>query len=245
MLNDLLPKKSTWYFALPLLGQVADDFDTWLSRQGYRRCTRRQQVRALVRIDRDLRRRGHREWASVRQADLDACWRQYHGRDPRAAATIRGLGRFLQEHALLPAVPSAVTRVEMLAKIYGAALDDLRGLAPLTIRQHVTTAEQFLRHLDYQLVPERLATLTASDLEAFVGGAGKRLSRPSLQHTVARLRSFLRFLASSGKVPAGLDRQIDTPRVYRQEHLPRSLPWSTVQALLQKIGLLAEKCHIA
>jgi integrase len=32
-----------------------------------------------------------------------------------------------------------------------------------------------------------------------------------------------------------LDRQIDTPRVYRQEHLPRSLPWPTVRRLLQSI----------
>jgi integrase/recombinase XerD len=235
MLNELFPKKSARYLALPLLGQVADDFDTWLSRQGYRRCTRRQQARALVRIDRDLRRRGHRQWQSVRQADLEGCWMRYRRRDLRAAATIRGLLRFLQEHALLPAVPPAVTRVGTLAKIYGAALHDLRGLAPLTIRQHVTTAEQFLRHLDYELTPERLAALTASDVEGFVGEAGKGLSRASLQHTVARLRSFLRFLASSGTVRPDLDRQIDTPRVYRQEQLPRSLPWPTVRALLHAI----------
>ena len=56
MLNDLFPRKSTRYCALPLLGPIADDFDTWLSEQGYRRGTRQQQACALVRIDRDLRR---------------------------------------------------------------------------------------------------------------------------------------------------------------------------------------------
>lgn len=64
---------------------------------------------------------------------------------------------------------------------------------------------------------------------------GKRLSRATLQHRIAQLRGFLRFLATNGIVRPGLDRQIDTPRVYRQEQLPRSLPWPTVQGLLQCI----------
>ena len=38
-----------------------------------------------------------------------------------------------------------------------------------------------------------------------------------------------------GEVPVGLDSQIDTPRVYRGERLPRSLPWATVQAFLASI----------
>ena len=38
-----------------------------------------------------------------------------------------------------------------------------------------------------------------------------------------------------GRVPHGLDRQIDTPRLYRLEQLPRALPWDTVKALLRSI----------
>ncbi|MDP2625382.1 MAG: tyrosine-type recombinase/integrase [Candidatus Rokubacteria bacterium] len=148
---------------------------------------------------------------------------------------MRGLLRFAQERWLLPPTPVAITRVTALAHIYEAALQDLRGLAPGTIRQHGTTAAQFLAHLDYQVAPERLAGVTASDVEAFVRETGKRLSRASLQHTVAQLRGFLRFLASHRRVAPDLDRQIDTPRVYRQEHLPRSLPWPTVRRLLQSI----------
>lgn len=235
MLNDLFPRKSARYCALPLLGPIADDFDTWLSGQGYRRGTRRQQARALVRIDRDLRRQGHRQWQRLRSANLEACWSRYRRRDPDMAATVRGLLRFVQERSLLPPVPAPVTRVTALANIYGAALQDLRGLAPVTIRQHATTAAHFLAHLGYQIAPERLAGLTAADVEAFVCETGKRLSRASLQHTVAQLRGFLRFLASHGLVRPDLDRQIDTPRVYRQEHLPRSLPWPTVRRLLQSI----------
>ncbi len=235
MLTELFPRKSTRYSALPLLGPIADDFDTWLSEQGYRRGTRRQQACALVRIDRDLRRQGHRQWQSVRSANLEACWSRYRRRDPDTAGTVRGLLRFAQERSLLPPTPVAITRVTALANTYEAALEDLRGLAPGTIRQHGTTAAQFLAHLDYQIAPERLAGVTASDVEAFVRETGKRLSRASLQHTVAQLRGFLRFLAFHRLVRPDLDRQIDTPRVYRQEHLPRSLPWPTVRRLLQSI----------
>jgi len=170
-----------------------------------------------------------------RQADLDACWMRYRQRDPDTAGTIRALLRFLQARSRLAVTPPALTRVGTLAKSYGVALEDLRGLAPGTVRQHVITAAHFLTHLDYELGPERLAALTASDVEAFVRRAGKRLSRASLQHTVAQLRGFLRFLASSGVVRPGFDRQIDTPRVYRQEQLPRSLPWPTVRRLLDSI----------
>jgi integrase/recombinase XerD len=63
-----------------------------------------------------------------------------------------------------------------------------------------------------------------------------RLSRASLQHTVAQLRSFLRWLGAQQRVPSGIHTQIDTPRVYRQERLPRALAWNTVSALLRSIA---------
>jgi site-specific recombinase XerD len=235
MLNELFPRRSCRFVALPLLGAIADDFDTWLSTQGYRRSTRRQQARALVRIDRDLRRHGVRPGTTWKQAELDACWRRCHLEDPDVGGTIHALGRFLQARSQLVLTPPAVTRAATLAKIYGIALDELRGLAPRTIRQHVTTATDFLTQLGYELRPERLREFAASDVEAFIRGAGTRLQRASLQHTVAQLRGFLRFLASRGLIRAGFDQQIDTPRVYRQEQLPRSLAWPTVQRLLRSI----------
>ena len=50
---------------------------------------------------------------------------------------------------------------------------------------------------------------------------------------VNRLRGFLRFLAMDGRVADGLASQIDTPRLYRLEKLPCSLPWEIVRALLR------------
>ena len=72
-------------------------------------------------------------------------------------------------------------------------------------------------------------------MEAYIKQAGKRLCRASLQHDIAALRGFLRFLATDGRTPTGLDRRIDTPRLYRLEQLPRALPWDTVMLLLRSI----------
>jgi len=63
---------------------------------------------------------------------------------------------------------------------------------------------------------------------------GRRISRQSMQHCVARLRSFLRFCHSNSLLAQPLD-AIDTPRVYRDELPPRALPWRIVTGLLRSI----------
>ena len=127
------------------------------------------------------------------------------------------------------------TLPDVCVDAYAATLRDLRGLAPSTLRQHRRTARDFLTHLAYDHAPAGLAAVTAQEVETFLRCAGARLSRASLQHTVAELRSFLRFLATQGGAPRGLDLQIDTPRCYRLEQLPRALPWATVRAFLAAI----------
>jgi integrase/recombinase XerD len=56
-----------------------------------------------------------------------------------------------------------------------------------------------------------------------------------LQHEIAAVRGLLRFLSTDSRVRTGLDRQIDTPRLYRLEQLPRALRWDTVTRLLKGI----------
>jgi site-specific recombinase XerD len=89
--------------------------------------------------------------------------------------------------------------------------------------------------LAYETSPSCLNALSRGDLEAFVRVASQRRGRESLQHVVARLRSFARFLGGRGDAPPGLETQIDTPRVYRGERLPRCLPWETVRSFLSSI----------
>jgi integrase len=57
----------------------------------------------------------------------------------------------------------------------------------------------------------------------------------SLRHIVATLRAFLQWRHARGLLAEPLYQQIDTPRVYRGERLPRAIPWEQVQALLASI----------
>jgi site-specific recombinase XerD len=118
-----------------------------------------------------------------------------------------------------------------LSEEYARHLRDVRGFAASSISHHRYTARCFLNHLDVRKVP--VSSIQPGEIEAYINEAGKRLSRASLQHEVAAVRGLLRFLAADGRCPAGLDRQIDTPRLYRLEQLPRALPWQTVTALLR------------
>ena len=242
MLSDYFPRAHRSYTSLPLLGSLADDFHTWLVDRGFRRASRKRHLGALWRIDRTLRRRGRRQWSDVTHQDLEVCWRQSRRRSRNDPATIRCLQQFVEQEAWLsPPEPKPPSRVETLTSAYAAMLADLRGLAPATVHQHATTAAAFLDHIAYEAKPSRLAGLAARDSEAFVRRAGARLSRATLQHTVARLRSFLRFLAGRGAVRPGLDQPIDTPRTYRLEQLPRSLPWETVHDFLRSIDRTTPK----
>ena len=147
---------------------------------------------------------------------------------------MRQLDRYCESELVLYPAP-ALTRIEQRVAAYRTYLQQVRGFAPSTLTHHGRTTSEFLAHIGYETHPTRLATLERQDLDAFVRAVGPRQSRASLQHVVAHLRAFLRFLASAGEIPPGLDTQIDTPRVYRGEKLPRALPWNTVRALLETI----------
>jgi integrase len=72
-------------------------------------------------------------------------------------------------------------------------------------------------------------------IEAFLRKSARTNNRFSLQHIVATLRAYLRERHAQGILPRPLHLQIDTPRAYRGERLPRALPWVQVQAFIQSI----------
>lgn len=237
MLEELFPKIHQRYRSLPILGARLDEFAGWLIERGYRVECSRQHLRTARQIDRKLWKKGFRALSEVTQGALRAC-APPPGRsqdNPYLASTVGCLERFLEEQLILVVPVPAPNRTERLLGEYRSSLEDARGFARATVVNHLRTASAFLNHIGYEAQPSRLATLLPSEIEAFVGGAGARLSRPSLQHEVAQLRSFLRFLSARGETPSGLDAQIDTPRVYRGERLPRALPWETVRTFLDSI----------
>jgi site-specific recombinase XerD len=133
--------------------------------------------------------------------------------------------------------PRSPAKIQLAA--YTDHLKHVRGCSSATVANHVRTASSFLDHVGYDAEPGQLEKLTQADIESFIIICSKKLVRSSMQQAVAHLRSFMRFLALKGETAAGREIQIDTSRLYRQEQLPRSLPWDTVRALLQSIDCTA------
>ncbi|MGE5770204.1 MAG: tyrosine-type recombinase/integrase [Betaproteobacteria bacterium] len=242
MLRSLLPKAHHKFSSLPLLGPIIDGFDDWLAASGYTPGSREFAIRMLPHVDADLRRRRARHVASLTPAMLHACWRALIKTFPTNAGTVRSLARYLATAGIIGSDGTGTgaerSASVVLSEEYAKHLREVRGFAPSTVGHHRYASQCFLNHLKTKKVP--LGSIQPKDVEAYIKQAGKRLCRASLQHDIAALRGFLRFLATDGRAPIGLDRRIDTPRLYRLEQLPRALPWDTVMLLLRSIDTASD-----
>lgn len=236
MLKDLFPAAYPRYLALPIVGPILDDFAAWLLAQGYHHATRRKHITRMVGVDAYLQRHGHNTLKTLTLEDVQACWQWYNRHHVHAASTVRVLQQYLAAHGCLPAPrPQPVSPLQAYLEQYTHYLQSVRGFAPLTMGQHRCTVTCLLEHLATQHTAWQLTDLTPATIEQFLTSVGQRLCRATLQHVVAHIRGFLRFLALSGAIPSALTYHIDTPRVYRLEQLPRVLAWETVGQLLLSI----------
>src|SRR5260221_10633508 len=238
MLQSLLPKAHGKSLALPLLGSIGDGFDDWLAVNGYTPGSRRFAIRKLPHVDADLRRRKVRAIAALTHLTLQASWRHLIKLFPTNAGTVRSLERYLTATGVIAADDGEVavrSAAAMLSDEYVNYLREVRGFAVSSLTHHRRASRCFLDHLEAHQIS--VASLQPKDVEGYVSQAGKRLCRGSLQHEIAVLRGLLRFLATDGRATSGLDKQIDTPRLYRLEQLPPGLPWPTVTGLLKSIDI--------
>ncbi len=145
--------------------------------------------------------------------------------------TRRAFERFLAAHGRLVVEPNS-DRFSSLLAGYRQHLIELRGLAIATVSQHIATISEFLAHA----LPSEAAidTLSVQAVDEFIAVIEKRQTRQSMQHTIARLRAFLRFCHDRGEVRIRLD-AIDAPRTYRGELPPKALAWPLVESLLRSI----------
>jgi site-specific recombinase XerD len=233
MLMQLFPRMHRRYSSLRLLGSILGDFAGWLQDRGYPRIAVRRHLRAARRLEQRWARCGRRSLSAIRRTDFQVCAPGHSQDDPDLAALARVLKAYLEERGLVAGDRVPDTPLELTG--YQQYLIALRGLASGTIADHLTTVSEFLHFVAAKRPAMSLGQLTPRELEEFVQQIAVKVSRATLQHIVAHLRSFVRWLAAHGGAPNGLDSQIDTPRVYRQEQLPRALRWETVRALLDSI----------
>lgn len=231
MTTGLLPKTRRLILESACLRELSD-FAEWLSAEGYTPAVihihliyLRQALARMVRPD---------EASSRDLADVERAFEPRGGPPTRSKlfeAACRAYVRFLRARDRL-LEPAAEDRFARLRREYGQYLVELRGLSASAREHHAHVVSDFL----VRGVGSRpLSALTQLDIEAFVVLRSREISRHSMQHVIGILRSFLRFCYDRGHVSSRLDQTIDTPRIYRDELMPRALPWRTVQALLGSI----------
>jgi site-specific recombinase XerD len=234
MLASVFPRNHARFRALPLLGGVLDGLCEWLDSRGYPPSGIRRRVTVAPHLERILRDAGVQELTDLTAPELLAFAPRPTRWTPQIIASlVRSLTAFLTEtEALALRPPTAACR---LVDEYQRHLRDVRGLASSTVERQGQRIAEFLQFLDYDGHPSKLGDLQAGELQAFMVKLSGRMGRASMQKVAANLRGFVRFLCARGEAVPGLEEQIDTPRVFRDERLPRSLPCEVVRSLLSSI----------
>lgn len=109
-----------------------------------------------------------------------------------------------------------------------------RGVSPKSVRQKdCLYLRRFLLYLKRR--KRAIAALTPSDLDRFTAAQSTKLSLGSMSGICSSLRSFLRFLHATGKLPNDLSSWVVRPVARRSPNPPRALPWEQVQRILHVI----------
>ena len=233
MLIELFPRAHARFLALPLLGPLLDGFARWLSDHGFAAQAIRGRVRKAPVLEELLLERRLGDLSHVCKPQLLALTAGKSQKDRHLSALVRSLADFLEQDGLL--ATTVPTPGEQLVDSYRLYLEHVRGLAASTQAEHRQLALGLLDFLGFDHNPAALTALSEPQLEAFMMRLATGCGLSKLQNRASFLRSFLRFLAGRGEIPAGLDLCIDGPRASCARALPRALPWESVQAFLAGI----------
>ena len=235
-LHQLAPRAAALWEAMPVIGRSFPKFADWLSQRGYAHKTIRHRLGLLLHLSRRFKRQGVDSFSGWTPQRLDRVEMTYRREGSQMVQVVRSFRQFLQEEGLIrvqePELPSPS---EEELKTFGVHLRDVRGLATSSIVGHQRRLRPFLSFLRFDQQPRGLAQLGQDQIDQFLRRAARRNNRFSLQQIVSSLRALLRFEHARGRLSRPWHQQIDTPRVYRQERLPRAWSWDQVQALLRSI----------
>jgi integrase/recombinase XerD len=115
---------------------------------------------------------------------------------------------------------------EFIAHLWGE-----RGLSPNTIGSRRWQIEGFLDHVSSSKAS--IASITVGDIDAFLESKGREnWCRISVASCATALRSFFRYAEKRQWCSPGIAAAIDSPRLFKQEGLPRGPRWTDVQRLI-------------
>ena len=234
-LERIRPRAHVRYRALPLFGSIIADYCVWLRQRSYTTKTILVCLKGIRQVEGWLRCEGRRKLADISERDICAVHDRFRANNNVGGAA-RSLGAFLVERGLIAAAapPPPMFSQRELAH-FGEYLRAVCGFAGATIVRHHGRIRSFLQFLKADRRPSNLRDISIRRIEDYLRLAAKTNTRFSLQQVVASLRTYLRWRYTKGLLRLPLHEQIDSPRCYRLERLPRALPWAQLSALLRSI----------
>ena len=119
-----------------------------------------------------------------------------------------------------------------ICREYEAWLREERGLASASIAALMWEARNFLRWQFDRAGAARLETLSIVDIDLYMDMRAPGLRRKSLADVAERLRSVVRHLHRTGRIPTDLTPHIIGPMLYAYEDVPSTLERSQIAAVL-------------
>lgn len=123
-----------------------------------------------------------------------------------------------------------------ICREYCAWMHDERGLADETIDARLREARRFLDWYFGRSGADSLRSVAVRDIDHYMDMRAVGLRRISLAASAAWLRSLLRYLHQSGRVPTDLSTQVIGPMLYAYEDVPSILDRSQIDMVLKATG---------
>jgi site-specific recombinase XerD len=217
------------------LSEYLDAYAAGVADQGYGQDSIRQQIIVIADFSRWL----DRKQIDVRVLDnkvvdrfLQLRRRQQRIRRGDRKALQRLLTMLCQIGVVKPPPPVVDNSRSTIIKDYQRYLLQERGLSPLTLLNYAPVIEQFLSERFHNRAPN-FATLRASHVTRFVMRHAPRLNSVRARLMVTALRSFFRYLRHRGAIATDLAGCVPTVPNWSLSTLPRFLPATTVERILE------------
>ena len=237
-LVQVRPRDHDHYRQLPIFGCCLDDFVPWAFGRGYTIHTVYLQLDAVRHLAAWFQRRGRRSIAELTTDDLATAHHCFatRRRDPRYAWGLHGFIGFLRAQGRLkPGHPKTLSHSDQEVASFMEHMRKDRGAADSTCASCQRRVLHFLKFLGFERHKLAIKTLTLMTVHRYLRSLAGQYQRSTMQSAVGCLRGFLRYEFMRSVLPRSLHEQIDTVRIYRDEHLPYPVQWSELQQLLRSI----------
>jgi integrase/recombinase XerD len=226
------------------IGDAIERYVVWLSDQNYASRNIFVRVPILLRFGEFAQRGGARSWEEL-PAHVESfveTWLKRQGREYselQRQAAARGIRNPIQQllRVNLPHQQSKSGLPDPFAVAVPGFFDFLRqerGLREATIiqyRHYLQRLQDYLHRIGRPLLPDlQLATVSA-----FITDSGATIDKRSVQSLCSILKVFFRDRYRVGLMTRDLGKAIESPRRYSFSNLPRSITWSEVEQMLQKV----------